>query len=70
MRKLKLQLEELVVESFATARGNDARGTAHAHADTAYVVDPAADTAIVIVEPGETQPDLCYTCEASCGRGC
>jgi hypothetical protein len=74
MRKLKLKLEELEVESFATALGADARGTAHAHADTAiggdtaYAVDPA-DT--VVDAASETQPDLCFTCELSCGtRGC
>lgn len=70
MRKLKLDLEDLAVQSFDTDGTRGPRGTAHAHAiagDAAYITDPGDTT----VQPGETEPDLCYTCELSCGtRGC
>ncbi|HEU4884181.1 MAG TPA: hypothetical protein VFT45_18145 [Longimicrobium sp.] len=71
MRKLKLGLEDLAVQSFATDGARGPRGTAHAHADTAiggdaaYITDPGGTSP----PPGETQPDLCLTCELSC-RGC
>jgi hypothetical protein len=66
MRKLKL--EDLAVQSFATGGGRGLRGTAHAHADTAVLLPDPGDTT---VQPGETEPDLCFTCELSCAnRGC
>ncbi|MBW3572269.1 MAG: hypothetical protein KY467_14300 [Gemmatimonadetes bacterium] len=81
MRKLKLELEALAVQSFATNAVRGPRGTAHAHADTAIAGDTAyavdtmmeADTMVqgdtVAVE--DTQADPCFTCELSCGtRGC
>jgi hypothetical protein len=79
MRKLKLDLEDLSVQSFATDTARGQRGTAHAHADTAFGGDIAfGDTALMpdpgdgtSVQPGDTQGDQCFTCELSCGtRGC
>ena len=74
MRKLKLDVEFLTVQSFATDGMRGVRGTAHAHADTAIagdaalITDPGDDTS---VQTGDTQGDLCFTCELSCGtRGC
>jgi hypothetical protein len=71
MRKLKLELEDLAVQSFATDAARGRRGTAHAHADTAFGGDAAfiTDPGDTSVQPGDTQPDLCFTCEATC-RGC
>lgn len=67
MRKLKLELEELTVQSFATADARRLRGTAHAH--DATLPDDGGDT---IIAPGDTEPGMnCFTCELSCGtRGC
>jgi hypothetical protein len=47
MRKLKLEMEDLAVESFTPAPARPARGTAHAHGDTmrdADTVNRDADT--------------------------
>ena len=66
MRKLKLELEDLAVQSFATDGARGPRGTAHAHADT--VLDGDDGTVV----PGDTEPGMnCFTCELGCGtRGC
>ncbi|HEX2080208.1 MAG TPA: hypothetical protein VHG08_21075 [Longimicrobium sp.] len=66
MRKLKLELEDLAVQSFATDRARGLRGTAHAYAT---LPDDGGDTTIA---PGDTEPGMnCFTCELSCGtRGC
>ena len=64
MRKLKLDLDTLAVQSFSPAPAHRGRGTAHGYADTALLPDP--DTGGT--QPGETQVD-CLTCENSC-RGC
>jgi hypothetical protein len=66
MRKLKLELDELTVQSFATDGGRGPRGTAHAHSG----VLPDQDDGTVA--PGDTEPGMnCFTCELSCGgRGC
>ena len=71
MRKLKLELEDLAVQSFSTDAARGPRGTAHAHADTAFGGDAAyiTDPGDTSVQPGETQPDLCFTCELTC-QGC
>lgn len=63
MRKLKLEMEELAVQSFATAETHRPRGTAHAHA---YLPDDGG------LEPADTEPGMnCFTCELGCGsRGC
>lgn len=67
MRKLKLELEDLAVQSFATRGTRGPRGTAHAHEDT--LLDDGGDTAVA---PGDTEPGVnCFTCELSCGtNGC
>jgi hypothetical protein len=72
MRKLKLEVEDLAVQSFATGGARGLRGTAHAHADTAMPADVLLpDPGDTTVQPGETEPDLCFTCELSCAnRGC
>lgn len=63
MRKLKLELEELAVQSFATDAARGPRGTAHAHADT--LLDDGGDDT---VDPGDTEPGMnCFTCELTCG---
>jgi hypothetical protein len=70
MRKLKLELEDLAVQSFAVDGGRGARGTAHGHAYAqATLPDDGGDTSIA---PGDTEPGMnCFTCELSCGtRGC
>jgi hypothetical protein len=66
MRKLKLELEDLSVQSFATDGARGPRGTAHAHQE---LLDPSDDTSIA---PGDTEPGMnCFTCELTCGtRGC
>jgi len=59
MKKLHLDWEELRVDSFATARVEDATGTAHAHAGTVVGVSCPAQ--------------LCHTNDDTlCGltRGC
>ena len=67
MRKLKLELEDLNVQSFSTDGARSLRGTAHAH--NAILPDDGGDTTIA---PGDTEPGMnCFTCELSCGtRGC
>lgn len=67
MRKLKLELEDLTVQSFDTDGARGPRGTAHAHGDT--LLDPGDGSGDV---GGDTEPGMnCFTCELSCGgRGC
>jgi hypothetical protein len=67
MRKLKLDLDALAVQSFSPAPARTRRGTAHAHqADTALLPDDGGGTG----GSGETNVD-CLTCENSCaGRTC
>ncbi len=64
MRKLKLELEDLAVQSFAADAAHGTRGTAHAYQDRLE-----ADGGLA---PGDTEPGMnCFTCELSCdGRGC
>lgn len=65
MHKLKLQLDDLAVQSFATDALRGSRGTAHAHLDTVLQPDDSGD------QPGATEPGGdCFTCELSCGRNC
>ncbi|HYW10299.1 MAG TPA: hypothetical protein VE871_00015 [Longimicrobium sp.] len=67
MRKLKLDLDTLAVQSFSPAPVHMGRGTAHAHlGDTVLLPDDGAGTG----GSGETNVD-CLTCENSCaGRTC
>lgn len=67
MRKLKLDLDTLAVQSFSPASSPTSRGTAYAHrADTALLPDDGDGTG----GSGETNVD-CLTCENSCaGRTC
>jgi hypothetical protein len=65
MRKLTLQLDDLAVQSFATAAPRGVGGTAHAHLDTVLQPDDGSDP-IGATEPGGD----CFTCELSCGRNC
>ena len=63
MRKLKLELEDLTVQSFATDAIRLRRGTARAHEDS--LPDDGGDTSIA---PGDTEPGMnCFTCGT---RGC
>jgi hypothetical protein len=64
MRKLKLDLDHLAVQSFSPAPARRGRGTAHAHAADALLPEPETGG----VQPEETKVD-CFTCELSC-RGC
>lgn len=66
MRKLKLEIEDLTVQSFATDAARGPRGTAHAHDES--LLDPGDGTG----DAGDTEPGMnCFTCELSCGgRGC
>jgi hypothetical protein len=65
MRKLRLDLEDLAVQTFTTDASTGRRGTAHAH----QVLPEPDDTSVA---PGDTEPGMnCFTCELSCGtRGC
>ena len=67
MRKLKLDLDALAVQSVSPAPARAGRGTAHGYqADTALLPQPD-DTG---GGTGETSVD-CLTCENSCaGRTC
>jgi hypothetical protein len=67
MRKLKLELEDLTVQSFATDGVRGPRGTAHAHNGTLLDPDDGGGDG-----GGDTEPGMnCFTCELSCGgRGC
>src|SRR3954471_21141857 len=63
MRKLKLEIDALRVESFDTAGSRVAPGTVRAHAD-------AMDEAIEITTP-QTQQASCFgTCKISCLGSC
>lgn len=65
MRKLKLQLDDLAVQSFSPAPARGVRGTAVGHNQELL---PAPDTGGG--EPYDTEPGMnCFTCELSC-RGC
>lgn len=67
MRKLTLHLDDLAVQSFATAPARRAHGTAQAHQADVLVLPPDETGG---TQPGDTQVD-CLTCELSCGtRGC
>ena len=85
MHKLKLELESLVVDSFATVPGDEARGTVQAFAS---VGDSTCRWAICYYEtyaPGCTLGETCayscncatnggascvYTCGYTCGYTC
>lgn len=60
MNKLKLDLDQLTVESFDTnASGITRRGTVRGHSDSCFLTDCQFTCA-----------DTCNTCGASCGGGC
>lgn len=64
MRKLTLQLEDLSVESFATAADHTGRGTAHAHAaatgdSVAIGIAPLPEETRDVYCTGETCRGLC-----------
>jgi hypothetical protein len=59
MRKLKLTFDDLNVASFTTSRCGESRGTAYAHADTAfadtaYVVNPLDADTTIAPDDGDT----------------
>jgi hypothetical protein len=62
MDKIRLDVDELRVQSFATAEGDAKRGTVHAHdAPTDQVECPTCNAAW----------DTCWdTCAGSCGGSC
>jgi hypothetical protein len=55
MRKLKLEIDALRVETFEPFAGRDGRGTVHGHLSAYYE----------ICQPGDTWQQSC-TCEATC----
>lgn len=69
MRKLRLDIDDLAVESFETREGAEERGTVHGHWPTQYCVSNRCSGADPITCP-ESLDTLCYdTCGGSC-PGC
>ncbi|HET7459828.1 MAG TPA: hypothetical protein VFJ82_01220 [Longimicrobium sp.] len=63
MNKLRLEIDALVVESFATAAADDGSGTVRGRMDV-----PREDTPGDIIVVPETQAKTCpYTCWETCG---
>jgi hypothetical protein len=70
MNKLKLNLDQLTVESFNTdASGIARRGTVQAHSDFCVRTDNCVLTWGELT-CGDTCDNTCNTCGASCGGGC
>jgi len=70
MHKLKLDLDQLTVESFDTdASGMAPRGTVRAHSDFCVRTDICVPTQGELT-CGDTCDNTCNTCGASCGGGC
>jgi hypothetical protein len=70
MNKLKLDLDQLTVESFDTdASGIARRGTVRAHSERCGPTDVCAATRGELT-CGDTCDYTCNTCGASCGGGC
>ncbi|HEU4456547.1 MAG TPA: hypothetical protein VFR81_25995 [Longimicrobium sp.] len=78
MKKLRLELDALVVESFrTTADGAGDPGTVRAHGDAVLIGEEAEEVAITT--PPRTNDPSCFetcklscwgTCAASCGGTC
>ena len=73
MKKLRLELEELQVESFTTAELDGDRGTVEAYisvrCNTNYTCDPANNTCAYVETCGEWAS--CYvSCDGSCPYPC
>jgi hypothetical protein len=66
MRKLKLQVDELQVESFATARPKDEDGTVRAHDDSTNLACPGLTGEIGCTDWCANTQFTCLTC-AGCG---
>ena len=64
MNKLKLNWEELVVESFETARESSSRGTVRGH--ISYFHDTCLTETDELSCPGSCEP---ATCDGNCGGG-
>jgi hypothetical protein len=62
MRKFRLDVEELTVESFATASAFGAMGTVRAHA---FIEDTADDGAIEIITAPPPPPPPSVNCSAN-----
>jgi hypothetical protein len=65
MKKLRLNLEHLAVESFPTESGADERGTVTAHEAT-----PSCTTCTLEPSFGNTACDLTMHCSVVGGGGC
>ena len=68
-KKIRLEMEELVVDSFATAETDSLRGTVHGR-DCSYTQDPQIDCQQETVSG--TMPCLClsageqFSCDSTC----
>lgn len=69
MNKLTLNVEDLAVESFATAPEKDGRGTVRAHADTWINSCPQSCDWTCNTRNDGTCPTG-FTCHESCGGTC
>jgi len=76
MRKLKLNLEQLAVESFQTASAGDATGTVRGAAYAEEITEPSVitepiptDTIIITIRTCQTACNQ-ITCGGTCGVTC
>jgi hypothetical protein len=71
MNKLKLDLDQLTVESFNTdASGIARRGTVRAHSEFFCLPTHLCAPTYGEFTCGDTCDNTCHTCGASCGGGC
>jgi hypothetical protein len=71
MKKLRLQVDELRVETFEAGGGGGRRGTVHGRYDTQYCGTEPVDDSINYCSPPPTSLFSCdYTCGNTCSCGC
>lgn len=72
MKKIRLEMDALRVESFDTGAGRSARGTVHARQTRdAYCPElPPPDDSINVCPPPTGAPSCAGTCGSTCGSTC
>jgi hypothetical protein len=76
MKKLKLDVDDLRVESFQTERGGASRGTVVAadYGNPVSVVEPESGNIYCLTVqpciPTNEATGGCHTCQATCGDSC
>jgi hypothetical protein len=72
-KKLKLSLDEIVVESFETSSELRGRGTVHgasAESDSMNCFGTCGPTQVACQNPPPTDPAICPTGEGTCAQTC